>query len=219
MTNLVSVTAVATCALLLLTAQLPAADAPAPLDSAIRAVGAATVSRLTVTGFGSVRSMGEAPSREGARRIARRYRLTADFASGRGTVDAQLVGESTGSHADDELAWSTPHGFLRIAAVHPSVGRATPSGLELSYDLDGRRVTGTIASDGVVDRVRALVGRAEGGFVEVETFFRDYEWHGSVRFPRHITRYRDGVLALDLWVSSVQATTAQRRLRFVSHAD
>jgi hypothetical protein len=216
-THLVAAAAVAAGWWLLLTAQVPAADGPDPLEQAVRAIGAARLSRLHVSGFGSAQGPAAgAVASGGAREVVRRFEIDADLSTGRAVSEWHFPGRTERVTQSGGPVWRTPHGFLAAASATESVSRATPRGLDVTFTNEGRRIVGTIGSDGLVDRIHTWLGTAETGFVEVETVFRDYEPHGDVRFPRHITEYRDGVLTSDLWVSRVRATVVPARLRLTS---
>jgi hypothetical protein len=127
----------------------------------------------------------------------RRYEADIDYTTQ--AMHVRLNGERVGDDGPD--VWTTPQGFLRAATSHVTSTRATPLGLEVSFAVEGRRYVGVIDEHDMVDRVETMdaTGRA------IETLYRDYERRGAVMFPRHVTQYIDGAIALDVWTASVDA--------------
>jgi hypothetical protein len=196
-TRLVTVSAVATCWLVVLTAQLPA-QAPDPVRAASRALGVSLVRSLRFTGFGATFPAGQSGSlsERWTRIPLKDYVAEVDYAAPAMTVQPEAV------TARLTHLWATPHGFLKAASANRATTRTVPLGTEVTFSADGRRYVGVLNRQNLVDRVQTWVNGAPGDGL-VETFYRDYEKHGAVMFPRHITQQQDGFPALDLWVATV----------------
>ncbi|HEY6507309.1 MAG TPA: hypothetical protein VIY56_04800 [Vicinamibacterales bacterium] len=199
MSRLVSVSAVATCWLVVLTAQLPAQQAPDPVRAAFRALGASHVRSLRFTGFGATYAVGQPqwPQQRWARVPLPDYVADVDYAA-----PAMRV-QPPGATDPLQQVWVTPHGFLKAASANRATTRTVPLGTEVSFSVDGHRYVGILDRQNRVERVHTWVGGPQPGAGLVETFYRDYERHGAVMFPRHITQYQGGFPVLDLWVAAV----------------
>lgn len=203
-TRLVAVSAVAACWLVVLTAQLPAQQAPDPVRAATRALGVSQVRSLRFTGFGATYAPG--PGLSAMERWVRvplpDYVADVDYAAPAMRVQPAGVADPL------QQVWATPHGFLKAAMANGATTRTVPLGTEVSFSAEGRPFVGILNEQHQVDRVQTWVdgpARADG---LVETFYRDYERHGAVTFPRHITQQRDGYPTLDLWVATVDFNRA-----------
>ncbi len=198
-TRLVSVTAVATCWLVVLTTQLPAQQAPDPVRAAFRALGASQVRSLRFTGFGATYPVGQGPasSERRARIPLKDYVAEVDYVAPATRVQPEAVS------ARLQGIWATPHGFLQAAAAHGATTRLVPLGTEVRFSANGRHYVGVLDKQNRVDRVQTWADSPVPGDGLVETFYRDYERHGAAMFPRHITQQQDGLPALDLWVATV----------------
>ena len=215
MTRLVAVSAVAACWLVVLTAQLPAQQAPDPVRAAFRALGASQVRSLRFTGFGATYAAAQGPSlqQRWARIPLRDYVAEVDYAAPAMRVRPQ--------HATERLRqiWATPHGFLKAASANSATTRTVALGTEVSFSADGRRFVGILNNQHLVDRVQTWEDNPALGDRLVETFYRDYERHGPVMFPRHITQHRDGFPTLDIWVATVDVNRPlERRFEGVAPA-
>ena len=199
MTRVVAVSAVATCWLLVLTAQLPAQQAPDPVRAAFRAVGASQVRSLRFTGFGATYSVGQSssPQDRWARVTLKEYVAEMDYATPAMRVQPQAASERL------QQIWATPHGFLKAAAANGATTRQVPLGTEVSFSAQGRHYVGIVNRENLVDRVWTSTDSKMPGDGGVETFYRDYERHGAVLFPRHITQHQGGFPTLDVWVATV----------------
>lgn len=197
-TRMVATSIVASCWLVVLTVHLPA-QAPDPVRSAFRALGASQVRSLRFTGFGATYSgpRSQSPGDAGARVPLAAFVAEVDYVAPLMRVQPQAV---SWRH---EQVWATPHGFLKAASAHRATTRVVALGTEVSFSVDGRRYVGILNKQHLVDRVKAWVdGPVPGGLLD-ETFYREYERHGAVMFPRHITQQRGGLPALDVWVATV----------------
>lgn len=204
--GLVAVSAVAACWLVVLTAQLPAQQAPDPIRAAFRALGASQVRTLRLSGFGATYTPtpGQSPSRAGmGRRVALKdYVADIDYTAPAMRVQPRVAAEGF------QRIWATPHGFLKAASGNGATTRTVPLGTEVRFSAEGRRYVGILNEQHMVDRVQTWADGPVRGDVLVETFYRDYERHGAVMFPRHITQHRDGLPALDVWVATVDVNRA-----------
>jgi hypothetical protein len=217
--RLVTVTAVAACWLLVLTAQLPARQPVDPIRAAMMAIGANSVQSLHVTGFGAAFFYDE--NADATRVPLNRYEARADFAAASmqvvsepvtpGAVPLTAIPAATPSSAPLS-PWMTPHGFLQAAVRHGAVTREVPLGVEVSFTVGDRRYAGVIDDAYLVSRIRSWDANDVPGATRVEVTYRDYERHGRVRFPRHIVERRHDRPVLDVWVASVE-TTGQKEQR------
>jgi hypothetical protein len=198
LSRLVAVSTVAAGWLVLLTAQLPAEQAPDPVRAAFRALGASQVRSLRFTGFGATYSAQHPSLQERWARVPLKdYVADVDYAAPAMRVRPTAATERL------RQVWATPHGFLKAASANSATTRTVPLGTEVSFSADGRRFVGILNQRNLVDRVQTWVDSPAPGDGLVETFYRDYERHGAVMFPRHITQHQDGFPTLDLWVAAV----------------
>jgi hypothetical protein len=111
--------------------------------------------------------------------------------------------EPRAAAAGFQQIWATPHGFLKAASANRATTRTVELGTEVRFSVEGRRYVGILNEQNLVDRVQTWVDDSALGDGLVETFYRDYERHGAVMFPRHITQHKDGFPMLDMWVATV----------------
>jgi hypothetical protein len=185
--------------LVVLTAQLPAQQAPDPVRAAFHALGASQVRSLRFTGFGATYSAAQSPSPQErwARVPLKDFVADMDYAAPAMRVQPQAATERF------RQIWATPHGFLKAASVNSATTRTVSLGTEVSFSADGHRFVGILDKQNLVDRVQTWLDSPALGDGLVETFYRDYERHGAVMFPRHITQHQDGFPTLDMWVATV----------------
>jgi glyoxylase-like metal-dependent hydrolase (beta-lactamase superfamily II) len=79
----------------------------------------------------------------------------------------------------------------------------------VTFQAGGRRYVGVLSAKNQVDRVQTWIDSPVMGDMLVETLYRDYEpVAGGGQFPMHIMQSQGGRVALDIWVSKVEANVA-----------
>jgi glyoxylase-like metal-dependent hydrolase (beta-lactamase superfamily II) len=105
--------------------------------------------------------------------------------------------------------WATPQGFVKAAMANNATTRNVRGGTEVSFTVGGRyRMTGTINTQGQVERVQTLIDHPVVGDTPVETTYSGYRDFGGVMFPSRILQTQDGHPSLDLTISAVTANPA-----------
>jgi len=105
--------------------------------------------------------------------------------------------------------WLTPHGFLRGALANNAKAKSrNVSGrkvTEVSFIDSGRRVTGVISADHLVEKVDTWLDNAVLGDMPVETTYSEYRDFGGIQFPARIVQKQGGFPVLDQTVTAVRA--------------
>jgi hypothetical protein len=197
--------------LVLLTVSLPA-EPMDPLQAASAVMGVRRLTSVRFEAFGAAYAHDRSHMAiEAAPRVVlKRYDAAFDYDAMHARVrrvrdDGDVELERPSLVEIRRQLWSTPHGFLRAARARKAATRRVLLGVEVTFDLEGRRYVGVLNAQNEVDRVQTWV-ESPAGQVLVETLYRDYEpVAGGGRFPTHIVQRQDGQVALDIWVSKVEA--------------
>src|SRR6185503_15015839 len=104
--------------------------------------------------------------------------------------------------------WTTPHGFLKAAAVNNATSTPSEGGSEVTFSSGKNKYVGTINPQNEVTRVQTWIDNPVLGDTEVLFTYSDYKDFGGVRFPSRIQRVQGGHPVLELTVSNVTANPA-----------
>ena len=196
--------------LLLLGATTHAQDAQTIVTNAVHATGADTLKTLTLTGAGSVGTLGQNLTPTTAWPLVKvaRYTRTLDFEAmaatletvrvqnGRETPQTQTIPAKSPWAQQADLWVSTPFAFLKGAMSNPVTLRSEAIDEikynVVSFSVDGKyKVEGYITDKNVVERVRTWVDNDVLGDMPVEAVYRDYKDFGGVKVPT-LTVVRQG---------------------------
>ena len=185
-------------------------DGAAVAAAAARAMGAETLKTLTLTGSGSVGTLGQNVTPTAAWPLVRlsRYTRSLDLGAlastleatrlqdGRETVQNQVIPPKSAWSRQAELWLVTPYAFLKGAATYPATAR--PEVVEgvrytvVSFKVDGKYVVdGYVSEQNLVERVRTWVDSDVLGDMVVEAVYRDYTDFGGLKVPA-LTIVRQG---------------------------
>lgn len=180
------------------------------VTTAAQTMGAGSLKTLTVTGSGSVGTLGQnlTPTMAWPLVSLKRYTRTLDFdamASSLETVRLQNERETTQTQTiDGKSPWvqqadlwvSTPYPFLKGAQANQATLRTeTVDGIRynvVSFSVDAKyTVEGYISDKNIVERVRTFVDNDVLGDMPVEATYRDYKDFAGVKVPT-LTVVRQG---------------------------
>jgi glyoxylase-like metal-dependent hydrolase (beta-lactamase superfamily II) len=104
--------------------------------------------------------------------------------------------------------WTTPHGFLKAAAVNNATSTPSEGGSEVTFSSGKNKYVGIINAQNEVARVQTWIDNPVLGDTEVVFTYSDYKDFGGVRFPSRIQRVQGEHPVLELTVSAVTANPA-----------
>jgi glyoxylase-like metal-dependent hydrolase (beta-lactamase superfamily II) len=105
--------------------------------------------------------------------------------------------------------WTTPHGFIKAALRNPATMSRDGGVTAISFTEAGKlRATGWISSDGLLQRVDAVVPHPVSGDTVLSTTYSGWRDWQNVKFPSRIQQIFGGVEVLDLNVTQVEANPA-----------
>lgn len=96
--------------------------------------------------------------------------------------------------------WKTPHGIVKAALANPATA---VNGKELTFEIEGEKVTATLNRDNLVERVTTLVDSPVLGDTPIVITYSDYVDYGGVKFPSRIVETTDEFPTLDIKVGDV----------------
>lgn len=103
----------------------------------------------------------------------------------------------------------SPHGLMRAAfANNAKVTKQTILGRPttiISFNDRGRhQVTAYVNDQSAIEKVESSYGNPVAGDIKVMTYYGAYRDFAGVKFPSKIIQYQDGLITLDLTVTSVR---------------
>jgi glyoxylase-like metal-dependent hydrolase (beta-lactamase superfamily II) len=102
--------------------------------------------------------------------------------------------------------WTTPHGFLKLAAANNATSEGGEGGSEVSFTVDQKyKYVGRINAQNQVERVQTWIDNPILGDTPVEITYSEYRDFGGVMFPAKIVRVQGGHPVLELAVDKVTA--------------
>lgn len=105
--------------------------------------------------------------------------------------------------------WTTPHGFLKAAAVNNATSQPANGGSEITFTMAGNhKYVGRINAQNQVERVQTWIDNPVLGDTPVEIAYSDYRDFSGVQFPARIVRTQGGHPVLDITVSTVTRNPA-----------
>ncbi|HEV8317925.1 MAG TPA: MBL fold metallo-hydrolase [Vicinamibacterales bacterium] len=96
--------------------------------------------------------------------------------------------------------WKTPHGIVKAALANPAT---EVNGKEFTFEIEGEKVTATLNSDNLVERVTTVVDSPVLGDTPIVITYSDYVDRGGVKFPSHIVETTDEFPTLDIRITDV----------------
>ena len=184
-----------------------AQDVQTVVAAAARTMGADDLKNLTLTGAGSVGTLGQNLTPTTAWPLVKlaRYTRTIDFdamaatletvrvQNGRETPQTQTVPAKSPWAQQADLWLSTPFAFLKGAKAYPATLR-TEAIDEVKYNVVSVSVNGKYTVEGyitdknVVERVRTWVDNDVLGDMPVEAVYRDYKDFGGQKIATRLTQ-------------------------------
>jgi glyoxylase-like metal-dependent hydrolase (beta-lactamase superfamily II) len=180
------------------------------VTTAARSMGAEHLNTLTLSGAGSVGTLGQnlTPAMPWPLVKLARYSRTIDFEAmaatletvrvqnNRETTQTQTVPARSPWAQQADLWVSTPFAFLKGAMTYPVTVRAEAIDetkyTVVSFSVDGKyTVEGYLSDKNLVERVRTVVDNDVLGDMPVEAIYRDYKDFGGVQVPT-LTVVRQG---------------------------
>jgi glyoxylase-like metal-dependent hydrolase (beta-lactamase superfamily II) len=105
--------------------------------------------------------------------------------------------------------WTTPHGFLKAAAVNNATSQPSSGGSEITFTMAGNhKYVGRINAQNQVERVQTWIDNPVLGDTPVEIAYSDYRDFNGMQFPARIVRTQGGHPVLDITVSTVTMNPA-----------
>jgi glyoxylase-like metal-dependent hydrolase (beta-lactamase superfamily II) len=105
--------------------------------------------------------------------------------------------------------WTTPHGFLKAAAVNNATSQPANGGSEITFTMAGNhKYVGRINAQNQVERVQTWIDNPVLGDTPVEIAYSEYRDFNGVQFPARIVRTQGGHPVLDITVSTVTKNPA-----------
>ncbi len=212
-----------------LAAGAAAQDAKNVLDAAIKNLG--DVKSIQYSGSGAVFTLGQSVSADSPwpRVEVKSFTRTVDYdkqatrnegIAAQGPVPAQfLVGDKAWGQAGGNITpasptvtaerqlqiWLTPHGFLKGALVNKARvkrGKLTTA----TFTTPGKhKVTGTISSDHLVEKIESWLDNPVLGDMLVETTYSGYRDFGGFKFPTKMVQKQGGFPVFELTVAEAKA--------------
>ncbi len=214
---------------------LPAQDAKSVIAAASQAMGADDLKTIQFTGSGSEYSFGQAyiaggpwpawPDKSYTRTFSyetpgwRIERTLGDVPADRkggglppGPAQTVVLNANS-SWAQQAELWSTPHGFLKAAAMNnATVSSQTKAGKKytvVSFVAPSKaKVNGYLDAQNLVARVETWFDNPMLGDTLFESDYTGYKDFGGVKFPTHIVQKQGGFPTLDLTISDVKPNAA-----------
>jgi glyoxylase-like metal-dependent hydrolase (beta-lactamase superfamily II) len=101
--------------------------------------------------------------------------------------------------------WLTPHGFVKAALANKATVKRGEATL-VTFMAQGKyRVTGTISTDYLVEKVESWLANPVLGDMPVVTTYSDYRDFGGFRFPTKLVQQQGGFPVFELTVTAAQA--------------
>jgi len=192
------------------------------LDAIARAMGAISLKSIDFAGAGYTFGFAQAPGpgEPWPMFIAKTYHVSIDYGvpamqqeivreqgehPPRGGLGQPMAGEARSVQmVPTRQIWMTPHGLVKAAVTQG----ARVNGRTLAFAIDGQKVTMTVDSKNLVERLSYVVDNPVLGDVPIEMLYSDYADFGGVKFPMHIVENTDGYPTLDITVKTVKPNAA-----------
>lgn len=149
-----------------------------------------------------VRTQGENPPRGGGGQPLAGEQRQVQLASGETAWNMAGETATPAPAAATERAmqiWVTPHGFIKAAMKHNASVKANV----VSFLVGGRRYTGTLNAQGLVETIETWLDNPVLGDMLVDTTYTGYKDFGGVKFPTRIVQKQGGDPVLDLTITAV----------------